>query len=72
MGVFVILVLTSGMLAKLCKGEVSDGPSKLGFWIFDKSSFTKRGQTLRVYFFLASNLSILAFFAVLIAQEQFY
>ena len=71
-GVFCILILASGLTAKLCKDEYTEEKSHQasGFWIFKSENFTDKGKKLRKIFFLVSNLSLLAFFAILIIQES--
>ena len=71
-GVFCFLILASGLTAKLCKGEYTEGNSHQvsGFWIFESENFTEKGKKLRRVFFLVSNLSLVAFFAILILQES--
>ena len=71
-GVFGILVIASGLTAKLCKGEYTGGKSEQfsGFWIFEADNFTEKGKKLRRIFFLASNMSLVVFFAILVFQES--
>ena len=71
-GVFCFLVLTSGLTAKLCKDEYTEGNTRpvSAFWIFESENFTKKGNRLRKIFFLTSNLSLVTFFAILILQES--
>ena len=70
-GVFCILILASGLTARLCKEEYTEDKTRpiSGFWIFESENFTDRGKKLRRIFFLVSNLSLMAFFAILIIQE---
>ena len=71
-GVFFILVLASGITAKLCKEEYV-GKAGLGaksFWIFHLEGFTDKGRRLRKIFFVTSNLSLISFFLILILQDM--
>ena len=71
-GLFVVLTLSSGVVAKLCKEEHLEAePHQFSvFWIFNSEGFSEKGIKLRRLFFLTSNLSLLTFFVILILQES--
>ncbi len=71
-GIFLLLVLASGITAKLCKEEYveKNGSGTPGFWILKAENFTDKGKRLRKAFFVFSNLCLVLFFIILILQEM--
>ena len=67
---FCVLILASGLTAKLCKDEYTEGKTHQasGFWIFESENFTEKGRKLRTIFFVVSNMSLVGFFVILILQ----